>query len=239
MTKANNYLITGAKGVGKSTLLARLLQEIDCKIAGFAAARVNAANGRPLLFELRQSAELKEKGAAALKSTAGEDFSAAHRVEADRAEAKRCQETLEIFNGAPETFSLSAGADDSLKLLRYKKIFAFRENTAEKFKVQADVFDNLGVELLRQKAEIVVVDELGRFELEADKFQKEVFSLLDSEKIVIGVIKAESNPFLDEILGRDDLILYHLEEYNQEQRAKIYNKLLENLKNSKYIGEWI
>jgi len=80
---------------------------------------------------------------------------------------------------------------------------------------------------------------LGRFELEADQFQKEVFSLLDSEKIVIGVIKAESNPFLDEILGRDDLILYHLEEYNQEQRAKIYNKLLENLKNSKYIGEWI
>ncbi|MFP4021472.1 MAG: nucleoside-triphosphatase [Halanaerobium sp.] len=228
---ANNYMITGAKGVGKSTLLARLLQELDLKIAGFAVARIKAGNGKPLLFELRQAAELKEKGAAALKSTAGEDFSAAARVEADQAEAKRCQETFELFNGAPKTLSLSAGADDSLKLLRYQKIFAYRENTAEKFKVQSEVFNNLGVELLRQKAEIIVLDELGRFELEAKKFQKEVFSLLDSEKIVIGVLKTESNLFLDKLRQRDDLIIYQLKEYNQKQRAEIFTKLLENLKN--------
>lgn len=228
---ANNYLITGAKGVGKSTLLAQLLQEIDLKTAGFAAARINAANGKPLVFELRQAAELKEKGAAALISTAGKDFSAAARVEADQAEAKRCQETFELFNGAPETLSLSAGADDSLKLLRYQKIFAHRENTAEKFKVQSEVFNNLGVELLRQQADIFALDELGRFELAAEKFQKEVFSLFDSEKIVIGILKAESNPFLDKLRQRDDLIIYQLKEYNQQQRAEIFTELLENLKN--------
>lgn len=228
---ANNYLITGAKGVGKSTLLARLLQELDLKTAGFAVARINAAGGKPLLFELRQAAELKEKGAAHLKNTASADFSAADRVKEDQAEAKRCQETFELFNGAPETLSLSAGADGSLKLLRHQKIFAYRENTKDKFLVKAEVFDNLGIELLRQKAEVVVLDELGRFELEAEKFQKEVFTLLDSEKIVIGVIKAESNPFLDKIRELDDLIIYELKESNQAQKAENFNKLLENLKN--------
>jgi nucleoside-triphosphatase len=229
----NNYFISGAKGVGKSTLLARLLRELDLKPAGFAVKRINAASGKPLLFELRQAAELKEKGAESLITKAAADFSAADKVEADRAEAERCQQTFEIFEGAPKTLQLSAGADDSLKLLRYRKIFAYRENDAAKFQVEADVFDNLGVELLKQPGQIVLLDELGRFELQALEFQREVFSLLASEKIVIGVIKAESNPFLDELRRRDDLEIYELKEQNKEQRAEIFNKLLENLKNIK------
>ena len=79
----------------------------------------------------------------------------------------------------------------------------------------------------------MLLDELGRFELQALEFQREVFSLLASEKIVIGVIKAESNPFLDELRRRDDLEIYELKEQNKEQRAEIFNKLLENLKNIK------
>jgi nucleoside-triphosphatase len=230
---ANNYFISGAKGVGKSTLLARLLRELDLKPAGFAVKRINAASGKPLLFELRQAAELKEKGAKSLITTAAADFSATDKVEADRAEAKRCQETFELFEGAPKTLKLSAGADDSLKLLRYRKIFAYRENDAAEFQVEADVFDNLGVELLRQTGELVLLDELGRFELEALKFQKEVISLLASEKIVIGVIKAESNPFLDKLRGLDNLNIYKLEESNQTKNEEIFNKILENLKNNK------
>jgi nucleoside-triphosphatase len=228
---ANNYLITGAKGVGKSTLLARLLQKLDLKTAGFAVRRINAENDKPLLFELRQASELKEKGVEGLTEVEAADFSAAEMVKEDQKEAKRCQETFEIFNGAPETLKLSAGADDSLNLLRYQKIFAYRENTAEKFRVQVEVFDNLGIELLNQNGELIVMDELGRFELEAEKFKKEVFSLLASEKIVIGVIKAESNPFLDKIRQRDDLKIYKLEEYNKQQWQEILNKILENLKN--------
>ncbi len=230
---ANNYLITGAKGVGKSTLLARLLQKLDLKPAGLAVARINADSGKPLLFELRQAAELKAKGAEALINKAEPDFSAAELVAEDQKEAKRCQETFGLFEGAPKTLKLSAGADDSLKLLRYRKIFAYRENSAEKFKIEAEVFDNLGVELLSQAGELVVIDELGRFELEAHKFKKEVFALLASEKIVIGVIKAESNPFLDKIRGRDDLNIYQLAESNQAKSAEIFNKLLADLKNIK------
>ena len=230
---ANNHLITGAKGVGKSTLLAQLLQQVDLKPAGFAVKRINSGSGKPLLFELRPAAELKEKGAAALINNAAADFSAADKVKEDRAEAERCQDTFKLFEGAPKTLKLSTGADDSLKLLKYRKVFAYRENTAAKFQVEADIFDNLGVELLKQPGEIVVLDELGRFELQALEFQREVFSLLASEKIVIGVIKAESNPFLDELRRRDDLEIYELKEQNKEQRAEIFNKILENLKNIK------
>lgn len=234
---ANNHLITGAKGVGKSTLLARLLQKLDLKTAGYAVGRINADNGKPLLFKLVQASELAEKGADGLTKTAAADFSAVEKIKEDRAEAKRCQETFDLFNGAPETLSLSAGAGKSLKLLRHPKIFAYRENTAEKFTVRAEVFDNLGVELLRQPAELIVMDELGRFELEAQKFQNEVFSLLASEKIVIGVIKAEENPFLDKIRQRNDLKIYQLKEYDQGQRAEILDEILENLKIYKQESE--
>jgi nucleoside-triphosphatase len=81
------------------------------------------------------------------------------------------------------------------------------------------------------------MDELGRFELEADKFQKEVFSLLASEKNVIGVIKAEENPFLDKIRQRNDIEIYQLNEDDQEQRAVLLNKILENLKIYKQESE--
>ncbi|RCW62204.1 MULTISPECIES: nucleoside-triphosphatase [Halanaerobium] len=228
----NNYLITGEKGVGKSSLLTQLLQQVDLKIAGFAVARIRAKNGKPLVFKLNQASELMEKGAAALIKTAETDFSAAELVARDQQEAKSCQETFALFEGAPKTLNLSAAAGDSLKLLRHQKIFAYREVTSDNFNIQTDVFNNLGFELLDQSGEIVVMDELGRFELKAEKFQKKVFSLLDSEKIVIGVIKNESNPFLDRIRQRDDLKIYELTASNQEQRRKILVDILENLKNN-------
>lgn len=223
----NNYFITGAKRAGKSTLLARLLQKLDKNIAGFAVGRIEAENSKPLLFKLIPAADLKEKGADFLNKKAGENFSAARAVSEDEAEAKRCQETFELFEGAPASLKLSTAADDSLNLLRHQKIFAYREKTEDKFKINPKVFDSLGVELLKAAGEVVVLDELGRFELEAEKFKRQVFSLLSSEKIVIGVIKAESNPFLDKIRQRADLKIYHLKEENSEE---IYDQLLANLK---------
>lgn len=50
----NNYFITGEMGVGKSTLLARILSTLKVKTAGFAVSRLNAQNKKPLVFKLKK-----------------------------------------------------------------------------------------------------------------------------------------------------------------------------------------
>jgi len=87
--------------------------------------------------------------------------------------------------------------------------------------INKEVFDNYGLELLSnyREKDIIIMDELGRFELKAKKFQNKVFEILKSEKLVLGVIKKEGNNFLNkarEILN-DEIFLV-----TRENREEIY-----------------
>ncbi|MGI6631885.1 MAG: nucleoside-triphosphatase [Bacillota bacterium] len=68
---------------------------------------------------------------------------------------------------------------------------------------------------LRDK-QLVVMDELGRFELGAPEFMQEVFRALDSPTPVVGVLKAESNPFLDSVRARPDVTVIPVSEESRE-----------------------
>ncbi|MDR1953314.1 MAG: nucleoside-triphosphatase [Clostridiales Family XIII bacterium] len=69
------------------------------------------------------------------------------------------------------------------------------------FTAYPDVFDTHGARILRESrgAELIVMDELGFMESEALVFQKEVFRLLDTDRPVLGVVKARHTPFLDDV----------------------------------------
>jgi len=105
---------------------------------------------------------------------------------------------------------------------KYKKkcqIFAKRDDPSQDWEIQPDVFDEKGVQFLetgRNFRDVVVMDELGRFELEADKFQAKVFEILNSNKPVLAVIKDEHNKFLDKIRDREDISMYRVKEKNHE-----------------------
>jgi nucleoside-triphosphatase len=80
-----------------------------------------------------------------------------------------------------------------------------RECIAQRF---PEVFDSLGVELVRAacesvkrgSADIVVLDELGFLETDAKRFRSEVLRLLDDPRIAIaGVVKEKTLPFTDAI----------------------------------------
>ena len=63
-------------------------------------------------------------------------------------------------------------------------------------------FENLGVKSLKnafEHKELVVMDELGFLESEAESFKNTVFEVLKSGKMVIGVMKIDRNEFLDEV----------------------------------------
>ncbi len=77
-----------------------------------------------------------------------------------------------------------------------------------------DTFSDLGVRCLKHalvcSSEIVVLDELGRFEQNNQAFIQAVHDLLDSEKWVFAIIKNEPIAYLEQIKQRKDCQLYDL-----------------------------
>lgn len=61
---------------------------------------------------------------------------------------------------------------------------------------------------------IVVLDELGRFEKNCDEFINVVNQLLDSQKIILAVLKKEPIAYLDQMKKRNDVILFDLDKQN-------------------------
>lgn len=109
------------------------------------------------------------------------------------------------------------------------QIFAKRENPDNEWDVRTGVFDNLGVILLDKGLrfrDIVVMDELGRFERSAKKFQQKVFEIFDSPRPVLAVLKDEHNKFLDKVRSRNDVSIYRIKKGNND---RIYNKIYEEL----------
>lgn len=82
-----------------------------------------------------------------------------------------------------------------------------------------NTFDTLGVECLRQsqyiECDCIVMDEIGRFEQNAYRYQNELNKILDSPCLVLGVLKKETIPFLEQIKQRQDTIVFDLEEQTQ------------------------
>lgn len=80
--------------------------------------------------------------------------------------------------------------------------------TSKENKFYYDTFKTIGVSALKQACEekqLVLMDELGRIEIMVPDFMQTVFNVLDSEVPVLGVLKKESNPFLDQIKARLDV----------------------------------
>lgn len=91
-----------------------------------------------------------------------------------------------------------------------------------------EVFETLGVEILTfvRYPSLIVMDELGKLEENAIKFQKKVHECLDSSTDVLGIIKKKHNDFLDSIRDRDDVTILTV---NQENRDAMISKITELL----------
>lgn len=103
-------------------------------------------------------------------------------------------------------------------------VFARRDNPGSSVKIYPGAFDGIGVELIDRglrERQIIIMDELGRFELEAVKFQNKVEEVLAAAKPVLGVIKKEKNPFLDRIRRREDVLMFEVDADNRDILCRI------------------
>jgi len=68
-----------------------------------------------------------------------------------------------------------------------------------------------------EKADMFMVDEIGKMELYSEKFKQTIKKILDSEKPVIATIALSRDPFIVRTKKRDDSKVFHLEKKNWER----------------------
>ncbi|EJE7233471.1 MAG: nucleoside-triphosphatase [Clostridium sp.] len=80
-------------------------------------------------------------------------------------------------------------------------------------------FENKGVEILNTSltnSDLIILDEIGFLEEKAEKFKSSVRNILNSDKVVLGVLKEFDSPFLNEIRSRKDITLLNVTLKNRD-----------------------
>lgn len=169
---SNNIFLTGYPGVGKSTIIQKIIKEMAVEPGGYIT-------------------EFKKE----------EDQISLYLVDATA-----------ILNNKQQLYS--------------NRPFAIRRNRSFLWEVNNSIFNIFAVELLEKglhSKEVLILDELGRFELGALQFQKKVEEAIQSPKPVLGVIKYERNPFLRRVWDNPEVEVFWVD---KENRNEIYIKLL-------------
>ncbi len=103
--------------------------------------------------------------------------------------------------------------------------------------INRDAFLTIGAPAIRRAMSIglVVMDEIGRFELAVPVFLDAVKEALDSGVPVTGVLKEESNWFLDRVRSRADVRVVRVEPASRQAAEVNYTRLLLQLLTPRWI----
>jgi nucleoside-triphosphatase len=151
-----NLFLTGKKGIGKTTLLKKVLDKLDVSIGGYTTQR--------------------------------------------------------LFEGYYRKYVAKSLYDN-------KEYPIIRVDSRDDSKVWFhEVFEENLVPLLDKSLErdLIVLDELGCSENNIIKFTSKVFEILDSSKIVFGVLKEDNCEFINNIKKRKDVTLITVTEENRD-----------------------
>jgi nucleoside-triphosphatase THEP1 len=95
--------------------------------------------------------------------------------------------------------------------------------------VHRQVFENLGtwsVQRALDRADVLIFDELGRFEVGCEEFIESLHRAFDHESPVLAAMKMEHNALLDALRSRSDSRLFTL---TPENRQEVYRDAFEAL----------
>ncbi|MGI5901154.1 MAG: nucleoside-triphosphatase [Desulfitobacteriia bacterium] len=95
-----------------------------------------------------------------------------------------------------------------------------------------EIFETTGKDILEKslafKKYLVVIDEIGSVEEDAELYKKAVRDVLDARIPVLGIIQNIKTPFIDEIRNRPDVEILNLDEISREKAEKqVYEFLRE------------
>lgn len=99
-----------------------------------------------------------------------------------------------------------------------------------------ETFEVLGCEILRESIndlnlKLILMDEIGVLEDKALNFKNEIIRSIESQKIVLGVIKKKDNEFLNYLKERKDIVVFDIENTTNKQLEEIYFYIINEIKN--------
>lgn len=166
---ANNFFLTGEKGIGKSTIINAVIDSFTGKFGGFKTVRKYNDDGRISFHFL---------------NVANDETPNNDNLLFYRSENKNKDDITNKFNN---------------------------------FSTALDDFENF---------DIIIMDEIGPNEENASIFKEKILNVLDSDKLVLGVLQKADSRFLDSIKNRIDTKVYTVTEENrQEIKKEIINLL--------------
>ena len=86
-----------------------------------------------------------------------------------------------------------------------------------KYGVNIKDIENIAIPSIDTDAEVIVIDEIGKMECYSKTFVQKVFSLLDSDKILVGTIKEKGDEIIDKIKSHQDVELIKLTIANRDE----------------------
>lgn len=96
-----------------------------------------------------------------------------------------------------------------------------------------EVYDTFGVACLddvlnldKSEYDCVILDELGRGEIESEAFTNKIKEVMDTDDTVFVLMKNVSNEFTSSIKKRSDVFLYDLDNMSQDE---VYKDILDKL----------
>lgn len=100
-----------------------------------------------------------------------------------------------------------------------------------------ETFEIVGSEILRKSREnssvkLILMDEIGVLESDAPKFKEEIIKCLNSNHLVIGVIKKKDSEFLNYIRFNKGNIIIDIENKSNEERELIIDKIITIIKSN-------
>jgi nucleoside-triphosphatase len=108
-------------------------------------------------------------------------------------------------------------------LTKERKVFAHTSIDSKvmigRYKVDVSVMETVGVPAILsaiEKSDLIVLDEVGKMELESEMFVKAVRDALDADKpLILTMFKKSRNPLLQDIRRRDDIRVLEVTSVNK------------------------
>lgn len=112
-------------------------------------------------------------------------------------------------------------------------IFFKTDDAAGTDKFNIEIFNTKGVEFLQESlnnGEVLIFNEIGYLESKAEKFTREVIKALNSEKVVIALLKKVNCDYINYIAARKDVSIFSVSEDNKIYAKEGIIKLLKEWK---------
>jgi nucleoside-triphosphatase THEP1 len=210
-----HVFLTGLRGIGKTTIIARIVNNV---VAGGIASADDIAGFRTVW--------MSSDTETASETLYIVPYEMANPVLPMHSAAKREPSIAPVLpvsacESSPAPTHIAAKREPSLASARP---VAERDTANRALIVHPEVFDEDGVAILRAATEsmtrrpkLIIMDELGFMESDARVFQKAVMDTLDGDIPILGVMRRERNPFLNEVSAHEKVETVEVDKANRDE----------------------